>query len=119
MPPRVVWISSSEARPGFADPEDWQLVKTQHSYEASKYQMDLLGTRLNRQPHNHSIVRHFVVMPGVVSTNIGVALVGALMEIMKVVVFYLVRCLSLNSLSSLTSAAGSLLWFNSTHNKAV
>ena len=103
MIPRVLWMSSSEARPGLADPEDWQLVETKHSYEASKYQMDLLGTQLDRQPHGPSSIRHFVVMPGIVSTNIGVALIGVFMEVMKVVVFYLVRCFFLLNDSFLRS----------------
>lgn len=88
--PRVLWMSSNEAQAKLADPQDWQLLSTHQSYQASKYQMDLIGTQLDSSS-KVSTVRHFVVQPGIAHTNIGKALIGALMEVMKVFMFYLVR----------------------------
>ena len=94
---RVLWTSSLEARPGFYEENDLQLVQTDHSYESSKYQIDLVATHLDgrsleadinpRKP----IVRHFVVQPGVTSTNISNALIGWFLDFLKVMAFYLVR----------------------------
>ncbi|EJD00851.1 uncharacterized protein FOMMEDRAFT_21336 [Fomitiporia mediterranea MF3/22] len=89
-PSRVLWMSSLEANPACYDPEDWQLVRNARSYEASKYQIDLLaGWFEQRQQRALSVsdkkreagfkdgnantqvpVRHFLFHPGVVRTNI-------------------------------------------------
>ena len=80
---RVIWSSSLEASPKFYDREDWQLIKTRHSYESAKYQVDLIATYLDWQacmsPETKHI-RHFVSEPGVCSTMISSALVGPVMN---------------------------------------
>lgn len=78
-PARVLWTSSVEALPHCYDPRDWQLVNNDHSYEASKYQMDLLAGTLEARQHEklktaggqvNLPVRHLLWHPGVVITNI-------------------------------------------------
>ncbi|KAG5645271.1 hypothetical protein DXG03_006573 [Asterophora parasitica] len=91
---RVVWMSSLEASPTFYDPEDWQLKKTGHSYESTKYQIDLIGTHLDRRALASSSsrrIRHFITQPGVCSTNVADALVGPVLDVFKVILFYLAR----------------------------
>ena len=91
---RVIWSSSLEASPTFYDSEDWQLIKTDHSYETAKYQIDLIATHLDQLARLSMLttpVRHFVSEPGVCSTLISQALVGPFTNLMKVLSFYLVR----------------------------
>ena len=92
---RVIWCSSLEASPKFYDSKDWQLKITEHSYESTKYQIDLIATCLDQlatsgPPTSGKPVRHFVSEPGVCSTSISRALVGPLLDYLKVLSFYIV-----------------------------
>ncbi|KAJ2921629.1 hypothetical protein H1R20_g15464, partial [Candolleomyces eurysporus] len=102
-PARVIWCSSIEASPKFYSPDDWQLRSTEHSYESSKYQIDLISTTLDRlalsssssspNASNSAITRHFISQPGVCHTNVAHALVGPFLDFCKLMVFYFVRLL--------------------------
>ncbi|KAJ6543894.1 hypothetical protein B0H19DRAFT_956163 [Mycena capillaripes] len=91
---RIIWSSSLEASPKFYDNADWQLTKTEHSYESVKYQIDLIGTILDRRALEDSSstkrIRHFVSHPAVCSTKISNNLVayGGLLDTLKIIVFY-------------------------------
>jgi 3-keto steroid reductase len=111
-------MSSLEASPTFYDSEDWQLISTEHSYESSKYQIDLIATHLDlmaRRSLDEDLtsrpVRHFISEPGVCSTNVSIALTGPVLEVFKVWAFYIVSpfglhvCVSLK-LSTLGSFIG-------------
>ena len=90
---RVIWCSSLEASPKFYDPEDWQLTKSEHSYECSKYQIDIMAINLDRMALNSKegkLIRHFVSEPGVCSTSIARALVSGIFDFIKLFLFYLV-----------------------------
>ncbi|KAA1466053.1 NAD(P)-binding protein, partial [Dentipellis sp. KUC8613] len=92
-PGRVIWVSSLEALPEFFDKNDWQLIKTAHPYEASKFQVEILGTHLDtiaRQDPNPK-VRHLVVHPGVVYSSIDATLIPPILHKLKHLVFYLAR----------------------------
>ena len=88
----VIWSSSLEASPTFYDSEDWQLLKSKHSYECSKYQIDLIATHLDRmsRPSRTKKIRHYVSEPGVCSTMISQDLTGPVLDIFKVLIFYVV-----------------------------
>lgn len=94
---RIIWSSSLEASPKFYDQADWQLTKTEHSYESVKYQIDLIATILDRHALQDSLsdkrIRHFVSHPGVCSTKISTNLVahGSLLDSLKIFIFHLVR----------------------------
>ncbi|KAF9004725.1 hypothetical protein BDQ17DRAFT_1354559 [Cyathus striatus] len=90
---RVIWSSSLEASPKFYDSEDWQLKETEHSYESSKYQIDLVAITLDRYAAANSIkpIRHFISHPGVCSTNVSAALVNPVLDVLKVMLFYIGR----------------------------
>ncbi|KAF8211610.1 hypothetical protein K438DRAFT_1664401 [Mycena galopus ATCC 62051] len=96
---RVIWSSSLEASPRCYDNADWQLMKTDHSYESVKYQIDLISTTLDRyalrDPSSTKRIRHFVSHPGVASTKISTNLVafGGFLDTVKVFVFYVGRVL--------------------------
>ncbi|KIJ70394.1 hypothetical protein HYDPIDRAFT_78786 [Hydnomerulius pinastri MD-312] len=95
---RVIWVSSHEASSEFYDPKDWQLVKSEHSYESSKYQMNLLSLHLDReatrdQVAGKPIVRHITVLPGVAGTNIASALLGTVTAMCMFTAFYIARML--------------------------
>ncbi|KAJ7283303.1 hypothetical protein C8J57DRAFT_1120742 [Mycena rebaudengoi] len=96
---RIIWSSSIEASPKFYDDEDWQLTKTVHSYESVKYQIDLIGTTLDRLALQNSTsakrIRHFISEPGVCSTKISTKLAaqGGLLDTLKLIGFYFARLL--------------------------
>ncbi|KAH9939356.1 uncharacterized protein BXZ73DRAFT_43814 [Epithele typhae] len=46
---RVLWMSSLDAEPSFDPADDWQLTKTVHSYQASKWQVDFLCHALEQR----------------------------------------------------------------------
>jgi 3-keto steroid reductase len=92
---RVIWCSSVESSPKFYDSKDWQLKITEHSYESSKYQIDLIATNLDQlavqtTPVSGKRVRHFISEPGVCSTSISAALIGPFLDMVKVFTFYVV-----------------------------
>ena len=92
---RVIWTSSLEADPTFYDSEDWQLTKTAHSYESSKYQIDIIATHLDRLAlegarNDNVVIRHVVAQPGVAHSEIANALTGAFTNVIKLITFYLV-----------------------------
>src|SRR6266702_1987868 len=98
-PARVVWMSSLGAYADAFDADDWQLVQSERPYEGSKFQNDLVCTELARRagPSPTAAVRHITVHPGVVDSLIDAALVGSFSAKIKLVVMYLVRCLSFSS----------------------
>ena len=90
---RVIWCSSLEASPKFYDSEDWQLTKTNHSYESSKYQIDIMAINLDRialSSNEGKPIRHFVSEPGVCSTSISRALASGFLDSIKIFLFYIV-----------------------------
>ncbi|KAF7330838.1 hypothetical protein MVEN_02423100 [Mycena venus] len=111
---RIIWSSSLEASPKFYDSADWQLTKTDHSYESVKYQIDLISSILDRRALQDSSstkrIRHFVSHPGVASTKISTNLVafGGFLDTVKVWVFYLGRVLFGSRHHTITTANASI-----------
>ncbi len=78
-------MSSLDSEPTFDPKDDWQLMKTQHSYQASKYQIDLIASELEKRTVEaletgrassmeetvapHGEIHHVIVSPGIISTN--------------------------------------------------
>ena len=88
---RVIWSSSLEASPKHYDPSDWQNKKTGHSYENTKYQIDIVANTLDIQNmKTNRRIRHLVSQPGVTSTNVASALIGPALDVLKVWCFYIV-----------------------------
>ncbi|KAI0351190.1 hypothetical protein OH77DRAFT_1429985 [Trametes cingulata] len=87
---RVLWMSSLDAEPTFDPKEDWQLTKTMHSYNASKFQIELICSELERRTVEaeeeghassmpdlvapHGEFHHYIVSPGITSTNMSTLL---------------------------------------------
>ncbi|KAF8730503.1 hypothetical protein AX14_005510 [Amanita brunnescens Koide BX004] len=91
---KVVWMSSIEASPTYYNPEDWQCKATSHSYENTKFEIDLIATfldRLSLQDSTHKRSRHFIAQPGVCSTSISKALIGPVLDLIKLFFFYVAR----------------------------
>jgi 3-keto steroid reductase len=103
--PRVLWTSSATSHPQFYDPVDWQFVKSKHSYESSKYHTDLFATHLDRCSNqttpDSKQIRHFIVDPGVVNTNIASSLLNFYTSIAFIFISYLV-CFEQNHFLSFT-----------------
>lgn len=92
---RVVWISSHEASSEFYDPKDWQLVKSENSYQCSKYQMNMISLYLDREAIRGQLddtpaIRHFTAYPGVAGTSIANALLGTFTSLCMYATFYVV-----------------------------
>lgn len=112
---RVVWISSHEASPEFYDPKDWQLVKSEHSYQCSKYQMNMMSLYLDREAIRGQfggtpVVRHLIAYPGIAGTSITNALLGTFSSFCMLVTFYIVssaRYPEVHSLNGHSSRRGS------------
>ncbi|KAG8678326.1 hypothetical protein FRC09_019928, partial [Ceratobasidium sp. 395] len=96
---RVMWMSSLEGRPSFFPGlDDWQLVKSDHSYEASKYSIELVACTLDvTEAVQHSPgdtqLRHFVVHPGVAGTSMFAEYTGWFLNKIMFLSFYLARLL--------------------------
>lgn len=88
-------MSSLEGQPCWYDHDDWQLVKTDHSYEGTKYQIDLIASSLSKrsqQPGGEgNVVRHFIVHPGIAHSNMTNGMVWFFFDTLKVILFYIVR----------------------------
>ena len=110
-------MSSIEASPTYYNPEDWQCKATSHSYENTKFEIDLIATfldRLSLQDSTHKRSRHFIAQPGVCSTSISKALIGPVLDLIKLFFFYVVR--DMYSFSHITEdSPGALLRFSSSH----
>jgi 3-keto steroid reductase len=96
-PSRVLWTTSLEAT-HFYRPEDWQLVETNHSYEGSKYQTELVAgqlenqaLRLEEQTNRPAKVRHVLIHPGCASTGIADNLLPLILVYLMKLTFYIVR----------------------------
>ncbi|KAI0776581.1 hypothetical protein BD413DRAFT_644898 [Trametes elegans] len=89
-PARVLWMSSLDSEPRFDPDDDWQLTKTLHSYHASKFEVELIASELERRTLEaaetgraerfadavapHGEVHHLIVSPGITSTNMSAGL---------------------------------------------
>ncbi|KAG8762570.1 UDP-glucuronic acid decarboxylase 1 [Ceratobasidium sp. 423] len=92
---RVLWTSSLEGRPSFFPGlDDYQLVSASHSYEASKYEAELIACGLDElESERNNGVRHLIVHPGVAGTNIFLEHTGWLLDKLMFVAFYIARLL--------------------------
>ncbi|KAK7696595.1 hypothetical protein QCA50_001253 [Cerrena zonata] len=93
-PARILWMSSLEAAPYAYSRDDWQCLKTDMSYEASKYQIDLIATKLHMRSLEESSdppIRHLLVHPGIAESNMSKDLVFSIIEYLKLAIFYFVR----------------------------
>ncbi|OBZ74854.1 3-keto-steroid reductase [Grifola frondosa] len=109
-PARVLWMSSLESRPMYDPENDWQLINTNYSYQASKYQMELICAELskNAEPSQNPDILHFIVSPGITSTNMSTLLNIRIpfYRTLMLIVFYVIRLLgSPNILFSVYKAA--------------
>ncbi|CAE6491945.1 unnamed protein product [Rhizoctonia solani] len=90
---RVLWTTSIEGRPSFFPGlDDYQLVSTDHAYEASKYEAELVACGLDQlESERNNGVRHLVVHPGIAGTNIFFEHTGWLLDKLMFLAFYIAR----------------------------
>ncbi|KAF8742840.1 3-kesterol reductase, partial [Rhizoctonia solani] len=90
---RVLWTTSLEGRPSFFPGiDDYQLVSASHSYEASKYESELVACALDElESERNNGVRHLAVHPGVAGTNIFLEHTGWFLDKVMFLAFYLAR----------------------------
>lgn len=89
----MLWMSSLEASPLAYNRDDWQCIKTDMSYEASKYEIDLIATQLHLRSLEESPeppIRHLLLHPGIAESNMSKDLVFSVLEYLKLAIFYLV-----------------------------
>ncbi|KAI0743762.1 hypothetical protein C8Q80DRAFT_858877 [Daedaleopsis nitida] len=108
---RVLWMSSIDAEPAFDPKDDWQLTKTLHSYQASKFQTELICSELEKRTLEaqetgaassmkeliapNGEIHHLIVSPGIVATNMSSLLNIPLWgwRYLMIAAFFLVRTL--------------------------
>lgn len=94
LPSRVLWTSSLDAWDHCFDVEDWQNVRSPHSYSGTKYAIDLYVTELNAStpPEDAGQTRHVLVHPGITRSSLVVPkmILGWFFDYMLVLVFYVV-----------------------------
>lgn len=107
-------MSSLESSPIHYDPADWQLLNTPDAYALSKFQMDILATRLDMFAcERNTPVRHVVVQPGVCATNIVGSILNGFTSIAMMLAFWLVRPIRLSNClwnAPDEGATGALVW---------
>ncbi len=117
-------MSSLEAQPWY-DEDDWQLFKTDHSYEGSKYQIDLIASKLAKRSleakGEADAVRHYLVHPGVVHSNMTNGMIFFFFDMCKVILFYIVRFLvhSPNRYLADISRLGTMAWLAKSYNHSI
>lgn len=97
MPARVLWTSSVDSLPSYHPKRDWQLVETGNSYQASKFQLDLMILdlcRRARKGEGAEGVRHILMQPGIVPTSIAADLLRPqILRYLMIGFFYICRLL--------------------------
>ncbi|CAE6465303.1 unnamed protein product [Rhizoctonia solani] len=92
---RVLWTTSLEGRPSFfPGPDDYQLLSASHSYEASKFETELIACGLDElESERNNGVRHLIVHPGIAGTNIFLEHTGWFLDKLMFLAFYIARLL--------------------------
>lgn len=103
---RVLWMSSVDALAMYDPDTDWQLIKTDTSYQSSKAQMDFLVMELTRRDHvpipsspsstspTSPAIRHLLVSPGITATKMAAELLRSyILELCMLAFFHFVRML--------------------------
>ena len=93
QPTSILWMSSLEAaKCGYDKDADFDLVKNKRSYEASKYLTEGIAIALDESLHKQGKnVRSIIVHPGVVWSSIFYEHLGAILDLLMAVAFYLAR----------------------------
>ncbi|KAI0079726.1 hypothetical protein K474DRAFT_1658817 [Panus rudis PR-1116 ss-1] len=93
QPARVLWMSSLEAASNAFYRDDWQCIDVPRPYEATKYQIDLIASRLAIQSAEGQdpVVRHLLVHPGIAESNMSKSMIGNVLEYIKLAAFYIAR----------------------------
>ncbi|KAG8998562.1 hypothetical protein FRB94_006772 [Tulasnella sp. JGI-2019a] len=81
---RVLWTSSLDAFPRCFDIDDWQSLKSNRSYEGTKYATDLVVMQLNKRAISQATPnssagegpRHILIHPGITLTEIVTSQLG-------------------------------------------
>ncbi|CCL98834.1 uncharacterized protein FIBRA_00839 [Fibroporia radiculosa] len=96
-PARILWMSSVDALPLYDPTDDWQLTKTNTSYQASKSQIDLMTMALAQSRkvecnEHEATIEHLLVTPGITPTNIAAELLQSyILELFRLLFFYICR----------------------------
>lgn len=99
-----MWTSSLDTQPARFSLDDWQLTRTAHSYELSKFETELIANRLNAAYRGskgtregdeegtavNENIRHFIVHPGVTATSV-YSIIGPILDWCMKLAFYIVR----------------------------
>lgn len=87
---RLIWISTSISLPEFFDKQDMGIENNEHSYEASKYELELLHQATYKQLYKEG-VQSWLLQPGVFKSTTFVPTMNVFMYIAMLVMFYICR----------------------------
>lgn len=88
---RLIWISTSISLPEFFDPNDIGIEKSEHSYECSKYELELLHQATYKQLYEKDGIQSWLLQPGVFKSTTFVPTMNIFMYISMLVMFYICR----------------------------
>lgn len=88
---RLIWISTSISLPEYFDPSDLGIEKSEHSYEASKYELELLHQATYQKLLKQDGIQSWLLQPGVFKSTTFVPTMNVFMYLAMLVMFYICR----------------------------
>ncbi|ANB13285.1 3-keto-steroid reductase [Sugiyamaella lignohabitans] len=88
---RIIWISTSIALPEMLSEDDLGLVKCKYSYEASKYEIELLQHATYQSLYNKYGIQSWLLHPGVFKSTTFVPTLNVFAYVGMFLMFYICR----------------------------
>lgn len=88
---KLIWISSCISLPEFYDPSDLGIERNMHSYEASKYELEMLHAATYEPLLSEKGIESWILQPGVFKSTTFVPTLNAFMYFGMLMMFYICR----------------------------
>jgi 3-keto steroid reductase len=90
---KIIWISSCISLPEYLEADDIELVKNEHSYEGSKYEIELLHEAAWRSLYEQHGIESWLIQPGVFKSTTFVPTLHFMAYYGMIFMFYVCRLL--------------------------
>lgn len=88
---KLIWISSCISLPEYYDPDDLGIERNMHSYEASKYELEMLHAATHEKMLAEKGIESWILQPGVFKSTTFVPTLNAFMYFGMLMMFYICR----------------------------